>query len=123
MGKQEKGMIRGRALIAGAALSAVVYGCSGTWWPFGGGSGGEGYRVPAGATEFACADGKRLIVRFAADRKSVWVILPEREFRLEQSGSDERFSNGISTLSLQADTANLDTEGSRQFADCKRKSS
>ena len=97
------------------ALSA----CSGGWWPFGR-SAGEVNRIPANATEYTCAEGKRLIVRF--DPKSAWVFLPDREFRLDRS-ADERYSNGASTLSLQGDNAQLDIDGSRQFADCKRKSS
>ena len=107
---------------AALALATILNGCSGWWSPFGRSSGGEANRVPAGATEFACADGKRLLVRFDSGGKSAWVFLPEREFRLDQSGSDERFSNGVTTLSLAGDTAHLDTEGARQFADCKRKS-
>jgi hypothetical protein len=101
--------------LLGTALSA----CSGGWWPFGR-SGGEADRVPPNATEYRCAEGKRLFVRF--DPKSAWVFLPDREFRLDRS-TDERYSNGASTLSLQGDSAQLDVDGSRQFADCKRKSS
>mgnify|MGYP003576665910 FL=1 len=104
-----------------ATLIAFVQGCSG-WWPFGS-SGGEGNRVPPGAMDFACADGKRLFVRLLDNGKAAWVILPDREFRLDQSGASERYSNGTSTLSLTGDSASLDIEGSRQFADCKRKSS
>ena len=108
---------------AALAFATILNGCSGSLWPFGRSSGGEANRIPAGATEYACADGKRLLVRFNADGKSAWVFLPEREFRLDQSGSGERFSNGVTTLSLTGDTAHLDSEGARQFADCKRKSS
>jgi membrane-bound inhibitor of C-type lysozyme len=105
------------------ALATILNGCSGSWWPFGRSSGGEANRIPAGATEYTCADGKRLLVRFASDAKSAWVFLPEREFRLDESGSGERFSNGVTTLSLTGDTASLDSEGTRQLTDCKRKSS
>jgi hypothetical protein len=116
-------MTRASKLAAAFALAFIVNGCSGSWWPFGRSSGGEADRVPAGATEYTCAEGKRLLVRFAADGKSAWVFLPEREFRLDQSSSGERFSNGVTTLSLSGDTVHLDSESTRQFADCKRKSS
>jgi hypothetical protein len=101
-----------------ALLAGLLGACSGGWWPFGR-SEGAAARIPAGATEYSCAEGKRLLVRFEA--KSAWVYFPDREFRLDQS-ADERYGNGVTTLSLQGDSAHLDTEGKRQFADCKRKS-
>lgn len=112
-----------RSAIAIAAITATMTlgACSGGWWPFGRASGEN--RIPAGATEFTCAEGKRLLVRFTDDAKSAWILYPEREFRLERSGSSDRYSNGISTLSLQGDSAQLDSEGVRQFSDCKRKTS
>ena len=113
---------RSTIVTAVALLAMAVSGCSGGWWPFGR-SGGEANRIPSGATEFVCAEGKRLIVRFDEGAKSAWVFQPDREFRLQQSGSSDHYSNGITTLSLQGDNAHLDSEGSRQFADCKRKSS
>ncbi|MGH8666910.1 MAG: hypothetical protein ACREUX_21830 [Burkholderiales bacterium] len=111
------------AIALAIVLVMLVSGCSGGWWPFARSSGGEGNRIPAGAIEYVCAEGKRLIVRFDDGGKSAWVFYPDREFRLEQSGSPDRYSNGVTTLSLQDDNAHLDSEGSRQFADCKRKSS
>lgn len=108
--------------VAVAVLSMLIAGCSGSLWPFGRGS-GERSRIPPGATEFVCAQGKQLFVRFDEGGKSAWVIFPDREFRLPESGGSERYSNGTTTLSLQGDIAHLDTEGSRQYADCKRKTS
>lgn len=110
-----------RSALAALLLASVVGGCGGSWWPFGAGS-SESNRVPAGATEFACAQGKRLYVRFAEDGKSAWVILPERELRLERGG-DERYGSGATTLSSQGDTTSLDIDGQRHYADCKRKTS
>lgn len=106
-----------------AAMAAVALaGCGGSWWPFGASS-GEAGRLPAGATELACAEGKRLVVRFADDRSHAWVYLPEREFRLDRRGADNRYVNGPTTLSQQDDSIHLDVEGSRLYADCKLKAS
>ena len=113
--------MRTRAVVLGA-LVATVQGCSGSWWPFGS-SGGEANRIPPGAVEFTCAEGKRLFVRFADDGKSAWVILPDREFRLDRSGGgSDAYANATTRLSLPGDSAQLDIEGNRQYADCKRKS-
>jgi membrane-bound inhibitor of C-type lysozyme len=118
----EENLKRTTIVTAVTLLAMAAGGCSGGWWPFGR-SGDESNRIPSGATEYVCAEGKRLIVRFDDGAKSAWVFLPDREFRLQQSGSSDRYSNGISTLSLQGDNVHLDSEGIRQFADCKRKSS
>ena len=76
-----------------------------------------------GAVEYTCAEGKRLFVRFTDSGNSAWVFLPDRELRLDRSGASDRYSNATTSLSLAGDSAQLDVEGLRQFADCKRKSS
>jgi len=110
--------------LAGVLAAALLAGCSGGgWWPFGGSSQPAPERIPAGATEYACADNKRLLVRYTPDGKSAWVIYPDREFRLDRvpSGSGEQFSNGSTTLASKGDEALLDTDGARQFSNCKKK--
>lgn len=102
-------------------LIGLVQGCIG-WWPFGS-SDGEAGRIPPGAVEYTCAEGKRLFVRFTDSGNSAWVFLPDRELRLDRSGASDRYSNATTSLSLAGDSAQLDVEGLRQFADCKRKSS
>jgi membrane-bound inhibitor of C-type lysozyme len=118
--QRETTMKRSAAAIAAISATLILSSCSGGWWPFARSSGGEN-RIPPGATEFACAEGKRLLVRFSDDAQSAWILYPEREFRLDRSSSSDRYSNGITTLSLQGDSAQLDAEGVRQFSDCKRK--
>ena len=103
-----------------AAVVGSLHGCSGGWWPFGRSSGEQQARLPEGATEYFCAQGKRLLVRYTPDGKSAWVIYPDREFRLDRVGSGERYSNGVSTLIARDDVVTLDSEGGTQFADCRR---
>lgn len=116
-------MMRLSTIAAAAALTLSLQGCGGGWWPFGRSSAPAAERLPPGATEYTCAEGKRLLVRFSEGGKSAWVIYPDREFRLDRSGISERYTNGLTTLSLQGDSAQLDSEGARQFTDCKRKPS
>lgn len=79
-------------------------------------------RIPRDATVYDCAAGKKLLVRFLADRKSAMVIFPEREFRLDQvtSGSGVSYSNGRTTLRTQGEEAFLEDGKEQQFADCKK---
>ena len=51
-----------------ALLAGLLGACSGGWWPFGRSEGGAA-RIPAGATEYSCAEGKRLL-EFAAPAAS-----------------------------------------------------
>ena len=69
---------------AGLALSA----CSSVnLWPFGGDKEQDPSRTPAGATAYQCEGGKRLFVRYLDNSAAAWVILPEREFRLNKASA------------------------------------
>ena len=89
-------------------------------WPFGGAEPQERSRTPANATEYQCAAGKRFYVRTLEGGAAVWLILPEREVRLNKlgAGAEMRYSNGIAVLELNGNDARL-TDGAAAFADCK----
>jgi membrane-bound inhibitor of C-type lysozyme len=116
-------MISSRALLAMLVATLASAACGGSWWPFGGGGAELRPRLPAGATEYACAANQTLIVRYTSDGKSAWVIYPDREFRLDRTASDsgDRYTNGVSTLMTEGDETSLEEGGSRLFAACKRK--
>ena len=116
-------MSKVRLGVAALGAAALLTACGGSWWPFGRSGSDETARVPAGATEYTCAAGKRLLVRHTADGKSAWVIYPNREFRLDRVAADsgEQFTNGVSTLSTQGEETMLEEAGTRLFVDCKRK--
>jgi len=115
-------MTRLRMRIAAAGAAALLTACSGGWWPFGARSSDPATRIPPGATEYSCAGNKRLLVRYTPDGKSAWVIYPDREFRLDRGSAagGERFTNGVSTLSVQGDEVMLEDSGARLFTACKR---
>jgi membrane-bound inhibitor of C-type lysozyme len=78
-------------------------------------------RAPVGATAYQCEGGKRLFVRYLDNGAAAWVILPEREFRLNKaaSGSGNRYSNGSATLDLKDNVATLSDGDAVTHADCK----
>lgn len=111
-----------RSGIAAAALAVLLGGCAGSWLPWGHSDREQPRRLPEGAVELDCAQGRKLLVRHFADGKSAWIILPDREFRLDRApGPAERYTNGATTLSVDGDASSLDIDGSRQYADCKRR--
>lgn len=103
---------------AAASLALLTAGCS-SWWPWGGGS-GDVPRVPPGATAYKCDAGKELFLRYLDGGKSVMVIFPEREFRLDRAaGAGTQYSNGQTTLTVDAGTAMLQEGGTVSHANCK----
>ena len=106
------------SLIVVLAVAAV--GCT-SWWPFGGSS-GERPRWPSDATLYKCDGNKELVVRYTDGGKSAMVMLPERDFRLDQvvSGSGARYSNGRTTLDTKGREAFLEENGQTLLANCKR---
>ena len=106
--------LAGSTLLLGACSSISV-----DLWPFGGGE-QDLSRTPPGATAYQCDDGKRLYVRYLSSG-AAWVILPEREFRLDKAGSggETRYSNGSATLEIKDSAATLSDGATVTHAGCK----
>jgi membrane-bound inhibitor of C-type lysozyme len=112
--------------IAGAGLAGVALLLSGCgdmnlkkYNPFGGDAVQERSRKPANATEYQCAGGKRLYVRMLDGGEAVWLVLAERELRLERIGSSQRYSTGNTVLSLNGNDATLADGGPATYTACK----
>lgn len=78
-------------------------------------------RPPDGATAYQCDAHQRLFVRYLDNGAAAWVILPEREFRLDKTTADAgtRYSNGSSTLSVTDGAATLAEGAAATYAGCK----
>ena len=101
--------------------AAILGGCGGAdLWPFGARE-VERSRVPVNSTEYLCDAGKRFYLRILNNGASAWVILREREFRLDKaaSGSGTRYSNGSSTLDMSGSEATLNDGPQAVFTGCK----
>ena len=90
-------------------------------WPFGSSKEQDPSRPPAGAAAYACEGGKRLFVRYLDNGAAAWVILPDREFRLNKiaSGTGTRYSNGNATLDISDAGATLSDGVAVSHAGCK----
>jgi membrane-bound inhibitor of C-type lysozyme len=100
-----------------ACISLMLNACSSvSLWPFGS-TETDPTRPPAGATAYQCDNSKHLFVRYLDNGAAAWVILPEREFRLNKAGSS--YSNGSDTLELTSGVATLSDGATVTYANCK----
>ena len=84
--------------------------------------------TPVDATEYACDGARRLVIRNLADTKSVMIVFPEREFRLDQMPSASsisgarhtRYTNGSTILQSQGDQMSLEEEGAVTHSNCRK---
>ena len=108
-----------------ACFSLLLTGCGEInvkkYLPFGGDTVQERSRAPANATEYQCAAGKRFHVRMLEGGAAAWLILPEREVRLEKVGAEggTRYSNGIAVLEINGNEATLKDGATISFVGCK----
>jgi membrane-bound inhibitor of C-type lysozyme len=105
--------------LAALAAALTVAGCT-NWWPWSRGP-TEQARYPADARIYQCDAGRQLVVRYLDGAKSVMVMYPEREFRLDQvpAASGARYSNARTTLHSSGDEAFVEEDGKTVFANCK----
>jgi membrane-bound inhibitor of C-type lysozyme len=102
-------------------LLLALGGCSSPrLWPFG--EAESRPAVPENSVQYQCNGGKRFFLRMLSNGDA-WVILPEREFRLERvaSAPGRRFSNGVAVLELgdAATGASLNDGPAIAFSGCK----
>ena len=113
------GITRAAAL---ACASLMLSACSSiSLWPFGDNPEPDATRAPAGATAYKCDGSKHFFVRYLDKGAAAWVILPDREFRLNKVSADggRRYSNGSDTLELRDKVATLSDSAGVNYANCK----
>ena len=114
--KKRLGFMLGYAII-GSMLSS----CSSVEvWPFGDDS-VERSTAPANAVKYQCAEGKKFYLRNIEKGNAVWLILSDREVALAKTEAEggERYSNGVSTLTIKDGVARLEESPTSLYADCK----
>ena len=103
------------------AAAVALAGCSSVnLWPFGSGT-QELSRTPAGATEYFCNNDRRFYARFLDNGASIWVILPEREFRLDKvDAATTRYTNKSAIFEVnEANEVSLREGATLAFTGCK----
>lgn len=101
-------------------LCLLAAGC-GSWNPWAGPT-EERVSLPPDTVTFRCDGDRRLLVRMPPNAKSVTVMLPERQFRLDQApaASGARYTNGRTTLEIRGDEAFLEDDGKQLYSGCRQ---
>ena len=110
------------ALAAPALLSLLVAGCESMGIPsLFGEKNPERSRVPVNSITYQCEGGKRFYLRYLDSGAAAWVILPEREFRLDRIAGDPgtRYGNGKAVLQVQGEEATLLDGPTLNYVGCK----
>ncbi len=110
------------ALVALSSSVLLLNGCSGKMniWPLGGEKSTErSSTTTVNPGEYLCNAGKRFTVRVVDGGKSVWLILPEREVRLDKGETGNRYSSGNTLLELNGSAATLSDGTATTYVDCK----
>ena len=110
------------ALAAPALLSLLVAGCESMGIAsLLGEKNLERSRVPANSITYQCQGGKRFYLRYLDNGAAAWVILPEREFRLDRVSADAgtRYGNGKAVLTVNGDEIALSDGPTVSYAACK----
>ena len=110
------------AWAAPVCLAVLLSGCGGVkLWPFGGETVQDRSRSPANSTEYQCSGGKRFYVRYLDSGGAAWLILAEREVRLDKvaAAAGTRYSNGITVLDVNGNEATLVGGTAAPFSGCK----
>ena len=108
-----------------SAFPIFVAGCAGmsmpSLWPFGDEKNLERSRVPTNSITYQCEGNKRFDLRYLDNGAAAWVILPEREFRLDKISADAgtRYGNGKAVLAINGDEATLSDGPSVNYTGCK----
>ncbi len=118
------------SLVWGSALRrCVVLGCvlltSCSLWPWGRQT-EQRVGPPADATVYKCEGERQLVVRYlssvssVSNGKAAMIVLPEREFRLDQvaAAGGTRYSNGRTTLVGEGESVRLEEGASVLYANC-----
>lgn len=69
---------------------------------------GEINTRPEDSIEYNCEKKKSFFLFYLNDKQSVWVILPDREFKLNKiDESNQIYSNNITTLEISSEQAQI----------------
>jgi len=77
---------------------------------------------PEGSIEYNCEKKKTFFLSYLNDKKSVWIVLPNREFKLNQIDESQNiYSNNITTLEISPEQTQIKNEKEILYSQCVEK--
>jgi len=77
---------------------------------------------PEDSIEYNCEKKKIFFLFYLNDKKSVWVVLPNREFKLNQIDESQNiYSNNITTLEISPEQTQIKNEKEILYSQCVEK--
>ena len=74
---------------------------------------------PEDSVEYNCDKKKTFFLLYLKEKKSVWVILPDREFRLNQiDETQDIYTNNITTLAISPGQTQIENEKEILYSQC-----
>ena len=74
---------------------------------------------PEDSAQYNCNNNKSFFLLYLHEKKSVWVVLPDREFRLKQIDESQNiYSNDITTLEISPGQTQIKNEKEILYSQC-----
>lgn len=107
-------------IFAATVIALLLPACSSVkLWPFDDDKSAGRTSDRANATEYNCEGGKRFYVRSIDNGAAVWLILRDREVRLDKAATGTSYSNGIAVLDINGNDATLKEGDKVTYTGCK----
>ena len=75
---------------------------------------------PENSIQFTCNQNQTFFLRYLEDKNAVWIILGNREFRLEKDlVNDNKYSNGKTVLEISEDNISITSNEKFIYKQCK----
>jgi hypothetical protein len=79
---------------------------------------------PKDSIQYNCSERKIFYLFYLNGRKSVWLVLPDREFKLSQiEESQNIYSNNITTLEISSENTQIRSKNEILYNQCTMKKS
>ena len=76
--------------------------------------------IPEDAIKFQCANNEFFYLKYLDENNAVWVILKDREFRLDKIESqDKAYANTTTTLDIKGNNAIIKVDASILYKECQ----
>lgn len=78
--------------------------------------------TPKDTTQFQCANNEFFYLKYLEENNAVWVILKDREFRLDKiDDGNKAYANSTTSLDINEGSAVIKLDSSILYEDCQKK--